>query len=348
MRVQGLNSGVVSSPEELPGVYVEKLINVMVEARIDSGALLRDLGFTAARTDWRETSVSYRKYLAVVDRLLASGAVPGLGTRIGRRFTVSDYGILGYAMLSSRDLRQAFDLLLNYESLLGAESTLHERYGIERNCVVFTIECHLPPGRLRDFELEVNVAQHSRLWDVFDQIEGKRFMRVNFSCPEPAHSALIRTELDCPVYFGQPETQLVYAATWLDVPFRGSNPLAAEICREQCRILFSQLQEGGGLAAQVKTFILRSPGDTPSVERMAERLNLSARTLRRRLATEGHSYSDLVNEVRMSLAGQYLRETKLPLKEISYLVGYSEVANFQRAFKKGNGQTPLEYRRAAA
>jgi AraC-like DNA-binding protein len=71
---------------------------------------------------------------------------------------------------------------------------------------------------------------------------------------------------------------------------------------------------------------------------------MSARTLQRRLAAEGVSYQELLEDARKEAAGRYMTESTLAIGEIAYLVGYSEPAPFHRAFKRWYGMTPEAFR----
>jgi AraC-like DNA-binding protein len=130
----------------------------------------------------------------------------------------------------------------------------------------------------------------------------------------------------------------------LDAKLSASNELAQEICEKQCRKLLRILEDRGGLTEKVKAIILNSPGEIPPLEAVADSMNMSLRTIRRRLKAEGTTYKELLMSVRMKVAKQYLQETPLSIKEIGYLLCYSEVANFQRAFKNWFNTTPRKMR----
>jgi AraC-like DNA-binding protein len=72
---------------------------------------------------------------------------------------------------------------------------------------------------------------------------------------------------------------------------------------------------------------------------------LSGRTLQRRLAAEGVSFQELLDEARKDAAARFLRERTLSACEVAYLVGYSEPAPFHRAFKRWYGTTPELFRK---
>ena len=77
---------------------------------------------------------------------------------------------------------------------------------------------------------------------------------------------------------------------------------------------------------------------------MARRLGLSARTLQRRLTAQGRSYQVLVDEVRTTLASEYLAHTTMSVEEVGQRLGFSEATNFRKAFRKWTGQAPAVYR----
>jgi len=89
-------------------------------------------------------------------------------------------------------------------------------------------------------------------------------------------------------------------------------------------------------------------GGDPTLEHMAARLHMSARTLHRRLEEEGTAFRHVVAEVRRETAERHLAERDLPIGEIGYLLGFSETSAFHRAFKRWTGWRPLAYRRAHA
>lgn len=88
-------------------------------------------------------------------------------------------------------------------------------------------------------------------------------------------------------------------------------------------------------------------GGVPSVERVADSLNMSERTLKRRLADEGNSYSQLVDQVRIQAAETLLNDPALSIKDIAYRLGYSGPNNLIRSFRRIRGTTPGAWRQAS-
>ena len=87
------------------------------------------------------------------------------------------------------------------------------------------------------------------------------------------------------------------------------------------------------------------PSGQPRDESIASALFMSPRTLRRKLAARGTSFSMLVDRVRYELAKQYINEPIRSLTEISFLLGFSELSAFSRSFKRWTGKTPSAFRK---
>ncbi|NMO23072.1 helix-turn-helix transcriptional regulator, partial [Pyxidicoccus fallax] len=82
----------------------------------------------------------------------------------------------------------------------------------------------------------------------------------------------------------------------------------------------------------------------PQVGEVAQQLHVSLRTLQRRLAEHGTAFQDEVDAVRRELAFQYLKDPHLGVSEVAFLLGYSELSTFDRAFKRWTGLTPRVWR----
>lgn len=338
--------GAVSAMDNIPGAYLEKLWLALESARVDPRPFFLSAGIASERKDLRFGEFSYRRYVEVVNKVLEKEILPGLATQMGRRFEFSDFGVIGYAMHSSKSLRDSLDILLRYEKIFGGEMLIRSFCEIHQGAVSLGAECLLPPGPLRDFELELMMAQKIAFLMEMDSTGEMRFSEAHFEFERPDHSSQIENVLGCPAYFGKQKSAVLFPVSWLDMPMIGSNEIVAAACLEQCEMIARHLQGAGTLAMQIRTRIRQAPHAVPSLGEIAEEFNLSTRTLRRRLKTEGFTYGQLIEEVRMKLASQWLCDTTLPIKEIAYLLGFSEASNFQRAFKRWANDTPLQHRKA--
>lgn len=111
----------------------------------------------------------------------------------------------------------------------------------------------------------------------------------------------------------------------------------------------SQQEETKALRGRVRRILGESlPSGEVSADYVSRRLNLSKRTLQRKLKEEGTNFQALLDQTRAELAMTYLRDQKLSAKEISYLLAYRDPNSFYRAFQDWTGMTPAEARASRA
>jgi AraC-like DNA-binding protein len=96
--------------------------------------------------------------------------------------------------------------------------------------------------------------------------------------------------------------------------------------------------------AAVRVLLIQSAGEFLDIAEVAQQLNMSERTLRRRLEVEATSFRAIFEDVRNVLATQYLARTTLTVADIAHLLDYTETVNFRRAFVRRHGVTPSQYR----
>ena len=120
------------------------------------------------------------------------------------------------------------------------------------------------------------------------------------------------------------------------------------ICKERCDAILQRMRATEEFVDQVREKLLCLPCNRRHADHVAAELGVSSRHLRRKLRTENTSFQAVLDSVRLELSKDFLLQTQMPLEEIAPLLGYSELTNFRRAFKKWAGLTPSAYRSAHA
>ena len=168
--------------------------------------------------------------------------------------------------------------------------------------------------------------------DVMGPLFAAREFDVTYRPPDDA--AKYPDIFGCPVSFGEPENRLVFDATWLDGTPKLGNDITYASVVELCDRLMDELQLSAGVAGKVRQVLLTNLMRPRSFGDIASDVNMSERTLRRKLREENTSFRNLVDQLRMEMAIKYLRDTDLTVEAISESVGFSDAANFRQAFRR--------------
>jgi AraC-like DNA-binding protein len=179
------------------------------------------------------------------------------------------------------------------------------------------------------------------LWQLGCSLTGKPLGgRAELALPEPSYMDRFKHLMPGALRFNQPEHRLIFAKSTLDLPLVTADPAALRLTREQCERELDALGFEGPFRDRVGALALHSSGGVRTLAEVATQLHTSARTLKRRLGELGTSYSEIRDAERQRRALTLLRTTTLPMEEIADRLGYTDVANFGRAFRRWTGRTP--------
>jgi transcriptional regulator GlxA family with amidase domain len=140
----------------------------------------------------------------------------------------------------------------------------------------------------------------------------------------------------------------VFDATWLDGSPTLGNQVTYSSVLSLCDQHMEELQLRVGLVGKVREALLVNLARPTSFDAVARHLQMTTRTLRRKLREKNASFRRLVDELRMRVGIKYLRDTNLTIEDIAYSLGFSDAANFRHAFRRWTKGAPNEFRGNAA
>lgn len=181
------------------------------------------------------------------------------------------------------------------------------------------------------------------LWQIGEALTGEQLegsMALAFA--EPSYAARFG-KLVMPVRYGQARNALLFRAALLDTPLAMANPAALRLAQEQCERALDALDQAD-LLGRVQSALPRKEGGFHSLEQVAATLGVSSRTLKRKLKAEGAVFSAIVEPLAQAQAVALLGSSELSVEQVAERVGYSDVSNFGRAFRRWTGTTPAAHR----
>ncbi len=166
---------------------------------------------------------------------------------------------------------------------------------------------------------------------------------------DPGTRSAFEAALGAPVRFGAPRNALRVSQEWLDYPIGRYPTYAFGVFSAHADRLLADLDAAQSLTGEIERLILPTlHTGRVTAEVVASRLNLSPQSLYRALRAEGTTFEEILAGLRHRFARGYLVERRASLKEIAYLLGYSDVSAFSRAFKRREGVSPGAYARGAS
>jgi AraC-like DNA-binding protein len=311
----------------------------------DRESLLVPVGLTAESLDDPRSQIAYRNRVLFFENIHRLTRDPCIGLRAGQRHRLQDFGIYAFALSAFPTVGQAMRFGLRNHRLAG--SMLERNLRLDRDIAV--IECHDAFGLHRVLPLVADFA-FSTMHRVLSLVLGRscRSLRLKLPYPAPPYAALYSDIFRCEVMFDTDVLEWHFDIDLLNEPCPNASLLTERLCVDMCdRMLKSLGTDEPAIvrAVRMECFKSGSAGNFPTVNELAARLHLSPRTLTRRFAEAGLNCQDLIDDVRSRLARELLGNTGSSIDEVGVRLGFYDVSNFSKAFKRWTSETPAEYRK---
>jgi len=339
-------TGTVSVPERSPSVlssWTRTIVRALEVREVDPAPLLAEAGLDPALL----ADPNARFPIAVTGTLwcLAAEATgdPAFGLFASRFVEQTTFHALGYAVMASDTLREAFERFARYGRLVSdaGDSTME----VNGDRWVYRLE--VPPRRPRptDESIDAMMSLIARICRVLGG-DGLRLFEVTLMREEPTSSDAYSRAFRAPVVFGTETNSLVYPSTSLDTRLPSGNPELARLNEEVVAHHLSRI-ERDCLGNRVRAWLVgrMASGESRPAD-AARELGLSVRSLQRRLADEDTSFKQVLADTRCELASAYLRDGRTTVSEVTFLLGFADTSSFARAFRRWTGTSPGEYQKA--
>ena len=307
---------------------------------LDTDTLMKEHGINPALV--KDPNARFRMdnvnaFYAHVAKLINN---PNFGLDAAQYWHPSQLGALGYAWLSSDTLRAAFKRYVRFAKAI-TDAIRPEL--IDQGEQVSLKLNFMRQDLLEKFRIDGAMAV---LMVMVRANAGADFnpRSISFTFDEPEDTGAYYALFQCPLNFNASANLFTISATDADMQRMGANAQLSQLHDKFMLEYIARLDEDN-LIERVKLAIideLASGNISDAI--VAERLHLTERTLQRRLHEQGTTFKKLLTEVRIELADNYIRDSKLSLNEISFLLGFSELSSFSRAFKHWTGSSPRHYR----
>lgn len=324
-----------------PAQYVLILLDMVESRGFNRGPLLAGTSLADGGIDGIGARVSEADFNNLVGNCLALTGDPSLGLQLGLRLNLSAHAMLGQAFMTCKDLGEVMDLFLKYYHLLAPN--LHLGYEvIDDRCILAVIDT---PEENRDaFYYELLFGA------ILNTLRGllnreQLALEIEAPYPRPEHYTDYYEVFGEAVYFDCVQARIAFPAALLGTPLPSSNPALRALYEGECARLLADLEESDTVAERTLRLLRKLEGQYPQMPQLAQMLNFTPRTYRRRLEHERQSYQALLDQVRSEHATRYLQNTRLPIATIADLVGFNDASNFRRAYLKWTGRSPARVRR---
>lgn len=317
------------------------LLGLVEDRGLSPERLCRGLGFSYQDLQSREMLLSHLQVRMLILRAQKLLGEPALGLACGARQTPVSWGLPGLAMLTCETFGEAINYGLSRQTEAGAMMRhLFEDHGREMHLEVVP--------RIFDLLIEPFLIEEAfaGALAVSRCLVGPAFkpMRVDLSFDGAVHKEMYTNFFRCPVRFDAGCNRMTLESHWLGARLPGYDRITCGLIREQLNTLLKQPVGRHDLVESLSNRIRFGIEERPRQSELSRQLNLSERSLRRRLDKQSVGFRALRDAALFERARDLLQNSSSTIAEVAQAVGYSDARAFRRAFKRWSGELPTAFR----
>lgn len=306
-------------------------------------ALEKKTGLQLDELDQPDHRIPLSTFHALWDTAESFTKDPAIGLHIGENSNTDEMGVVGHIFFNNVTLGDALTQFERLYSLVNAG--MRVEFYVDDDFAYLNYHCESPEYYSRanmDRTMAISVARARSLIHATLKME-----YVAFAHPEPGYADEYHRIFQCPVKFDQPYCSIVFKKQFLEFELPKRNPYLHQVLTRHVETLLNKIRPKKSLSDQVKQIASKQlPKGDVDAEKIAAKLCMSRHTLYRKLKSEGHAFQELVESVRKEKAIRYIKENRYSLSEIAFLLGFSELSAFSRAFKRWTGTSPAKYEKS--
>jgi AraC-like DNA-binding protein len=317
---------------------VKSLLNHLTLKGLDREQMLVTVGLSEQQLNQSDLLLDTSLYESLYQLAQTQLASQTVGFEFGQTIEPDRWGILGYIAFTAPTLAAALANQRKYQTLVGdmgtplqafTEHTMILKWMPSYHCSFHTVEDIITGWVVMAKKLSNHQVKPSAVY-------------FNHACHSDAQ--LYQQVFGCEVHFDSDFNGVEIEQPLLDTPLSKHNPELYQLLCQQAAKMIDNLVEKVPVEVITQFISNQLPSGVPEIEDAAQNLQMSVRTLQRKLSEHQLTFSGLIDAIRQELACSYLRHTNTKVVYIAQMLGFSEQSALQRAFKRWTGQTPKQFR----
>jgi len=325
---------------------VQQYLRYAENQNIETFSAITEAGIAPNVLNNENGRIKGEQFQALIKALIQLSNDPLLGLNSSQQVQPGSYSVLGYILMSCATIGEALLRISRFERLVGdmgvtTTSTQGDYVHIQWHCAYPDTEVRL---QMVDNVLASWIS-YAR-W-LANQKTSPHKVLLERPLPKPEDVQKYETFFSCPIEFEAEQNAIILHQDLLKEPLRQPDKLLLKTLENHAESQISALNEkdlsfsirvSNTIRTQLNLGVARK-------ELVAEELNMTARTLQRKLANDESSYQTLLDQIRLERASDLLNNSALTIQDIAFNLGFSDGRSFHRSFKNWTGRTPGDYRR---
>ena len=329
----------------IPIIYARVIIAAANQSAADTKRLMAGTRINNHTLKEHSAGVTVDDYRRLLHNVKTVTGNPAMLLDAGATVPITAHGVVGIAFASSPNRMAVLDLMMRFVKLRSFFCSVRiEKSGEKTHCHL-DIDPSLAEEKDTALDFILAVLMSSLMLPTLLPLSAPT---IQLTRAKPVEHAYYEKLLGATISYDQSQDSITFDTAELELPTPFHDPEQFEIAVRKCRMLFMDEVSLNSTREAVELSFEKSPGMLWTLEQIAGGLHISPRTLQRRLKIEEANYQQVMDDWLMVMAAKYMDAEKLSVEATATLLGYTDEANFRRAFKRWHGCSPQVYRKKLA
>lgn len=337
-----------ASPKRAPTRYFSLLLGYLAAQGVDTARLLEVAQIEARRFEDSDGMLLPEEVESLIKAAYQLTGRTDLGFEVGRMIKLNSHDLLGYGMLSCKDLDHLLSFSSRYYHFINELFTMRYRRWPDRGEVVFSPVVAMPRNTMHFLMEAIAVSVENQ----FEMLFGAdAIYDIRMGMPPPEHHARYAAPRQARYFFDEsavPAVTLLIDRYLLVRPLPMASLKVVAQVEERMQTLQRRPVPEAAWGEYITMLLRETQGQQVTLDDIARRMNISARTIDRNLKKENLQFRDLSQQVRFERARALLAQPGAAVSRVAEQLGFSDTANFSRAFRRYCGVTPSEFQQQAS
>lgn len=334
----------VTEQGKIPAYYFGHIVEVLNQAGFDTKAWLAQEGLHVDDFLALDASITFKQFESLLSQLLSYDDYQNIGLKVGQRLKMTHHGFFGLGLANCENIYEAMRFQQRFISMRipNVQLELIEEKNHFRIVIIDQYWKHEHHRAVLD-------ALVYALCTVFKSYELKPLkklfdLKVEFDFEAPNYLKEYNSIGACKVSFGHAKSCILIDKTCAFYPILNVDNISYLQAKQMCEKAIQEQNFRPPIDYLVERCIQNSfDSANYSIDTVAKQIGMSKRTLHRQLLRRNTNYKQILDDVRRKRILEKIKQGSASVSQLAYDLGYSDLANFRRAFKRIFGKTPQAY-----
>lgn len=323
---------------------IKKQLEYLASLGVDTKPVYKLAGISQEEVLNPEKMFDFELFQTVFEFALKTTKDEYYGLKMGQEPHIA--GTVGMLAASCKNLKEAFEQGCKFFNVQGnfADITFSDDPGYSKITYSINDAWKLKYPETARHEVDSMFSFLTTILKI-NSNETLHAYRINLTRDNPENNVDYEKIFGSVPNYNSDSNEMIFKESDLTIPMKAFNPETFELLKKHIESQIKKITNEESIIEKVKSVLLSSiQFQFPDIETVASKLNTSARTLQRNLSRENTSFKVILQNTRFDLAKEMLKQNVLTISEISFTLGYSDLGNFSRSFKKYTGLSPQKFR----